>query len=223
MSLMTDIPMMHWLRQADFEHLQGLQNPGDIKVTTPLDFGSNQNAGLISKNDLNQRIGICLSGVGRLRDYGPLSEAKTTIDFLPTFSHIVGGKMPTDRPIDGVDQTDVLLGNSMMGHRESLLSFIGADLVAARWKQWRIYFTDVHPTGIGPQREPGIFSASASMAGYPKVYNIEMDPHEDLVVGGLFSWVTGPALKAVDEYLETVKKYPNPPAPNITQFKNGGG
>ena len=107
------------------------------------------------------------------------------MDFLPTFAHIVGGKMPTDRPIDGVDQTDVLLGNSATGHRESLLSFIGGDLVAARWKQWRIYFTDVHPTGIGPQRQPGMFSASAPMAGYPKVYNIEMDPHEDLVVGGI--------------------------------------
>jgi arylsulfatase len=102
------------------------------------------------------------------------------MDFLPTFAHIVGAKMPTDRPIDGVDQTDVLLGKSEMGHRESLLSFIGADLVAVRWKQWRIYFTDIHPTGIGPQRQPGIFSASAPMAGYPKLYNIEMDPHEDL-------------------------------------------
>jgi hypothetical protein len=49
------------------------------------------------------------------------------MDFLPTFAHIVGGKMPTDRPIDGVDQTDVLLGNSAMGHRENLLSFIGGD------------------------------------------------------------------------------------------------
>jgi arylsulfatase len=143
------------------------------------------------------------------------------MDFMPTFARIIGGKMPTDRPIDGLDQTDVLLGNSATGHRESLLSFIGADLVAARWKQWRIYFTDVHPTGDGPQREPGIFSASAPMAGYPKMYNIEMDPHEDLVVGGMFTWVTGPALKAVDEYLESVKKYPNPPAPNITRF--GGG
>jgi len=74
------------------------------------------------------------------------------MDFLPTFAHIVDGKMPTDRPIDGVDQIDVLLGSTATGHRESLLSFIGADLVAARWKRWRIYFTDVHPTGIGPQR-----------------------------------------------------------------------
>ena len=143
------------------------------------------------------------------------------MDFLPTLSQIVGRQMPTDRPIDGVDQTDVLLGNSKLGHRDSLLSFIGSDLVAVRWNQWRIYFTDIHPTGSGPQREPGIFSASAPMAGYPKVYNIQMDPHEDLVVGGLFGWVSGPALKAVDDYLVSVKKYPNPPAPNITRF--GGG
>jgi arylsulfatase A-like enzyme len=145
------------------------------------------------------------------------------MDFFPTFASIIGAKVPSDRPVDGVDQTDVLLGNSAMGRRESLLSFIGGDLVAARWKQWRIYFTDIHPTGIGPQREPGPFSASAPMAGYPKVYNIEMDPHEDLIVGGLFGWVSGPALKTVDEYSETVKKYPNPPAPNITQFRSGGG
>jgi arylsulfatase A-like enzyme len=143
------------------------------------------------------------------------------MDFMPTFAHIIGGKMPTDRSIDGVDQTDVLLGNNATGHRDSLLSFIGGDLVAVRWKQWRIYFTDIHPTGIGPQREPGIFSASAPMAGYPKVYNIEMDPHEDLVVGGMVSWVTGPALKAVDEYLSSVRTNPNPPAPNLTRF--GGG
>jgi arylsulfatase len=141
------------------------------------------------------------------------------MDFLPTFARAIDGKMPTDRPIDGVDQTDVLLGNTASGRRESLLSFIGADLVGVRWKQWRVYFTDVHPTGIGPQRQPGMFSASGPMAGYPKVYNIEMDPHEDLIVGAMFGWVYDPVLKTVNEYLETVKKYPNPPAPNITQFR----
>ena len=55
--------------------------------------------------------------------------------------------MPTDRPIDGVGQTDVTLGKSELGHRQSLLSFIGPDLVAARWRHWRVYFTDIYPTG----------------------------------------------------------------------------
>jgi arylsulfatase A-like enzyme len=75
------------------------------------------------------------------------------MDFFPTLGAIVGGKMPTDRPIDGVDQTDVLLGKSATGHRDTLLSFVGPELMSERWKQWRIYFTDVHPTGIGPQRD----------------------------------------------------------------------
>jgi len=45
-----------------------------------------------------------------------------------------------------------------------------------------------------------------------------MDPHEDLDVTGLFSWTTAPALKAVEQYKETLKKYPNPPAANLTRF-----
>jgi len=90
------------------------------------------------------------------------------MDFLPTFTRILGGKIPTDRPIDGVDQTDVLLGKSQLGHRKSLLTFIGPELVAARWKQWRFYFTDVHPTGIGPQRQVGLLSANGPWPGTQK-------------------------------------------------------
>jgi arylsulfatase A-like enzyme len=144
------------------------------------------------------------------------------MDFMPTLAAIVGGKMPTDRPIDGVDQSDVLFGKSASGHRESLLTFIGSQLVAERWKQWRVYFTDIHPTGIGPERLPGMGSASGTMAGYPKVYNIQMDPHEDHNVAALFGWVADPALEEVRRYEESVKKYPNPPPPNITVFGKGG-
>ena len=145
------------------------------------------------------------------------------MDFFPTFASVIGAKAPNDRPIDGVDQTDVLLGKSETGKRDSLLSFIGSDLVAARWKQWRVYFTDIYPTGIGPQRQPGPGSASAPMAGYPKIFNIEADPHEDLNVFGLFPFAGEPAVKTVEEYLESIKKYPNPPAPNITQFHGDSG
>jgi arylsulfatase A-like enzyme len=145
------------------------------------------------------------------------------MDFMPTLASIVGGKMPTDRAIDGVDQSDVLFGKSAVGHRESLLSFIGPQLVAARVKQWRIYFTDMHPTGIGSQRLAGSFSSNGAMAGYPKVYNIEMDPAEDLDVAGLFPWTMGPALEVVLAYERSVKEHPNPPAADVTHFVGGGG
>ena len=56
------------------------------------------------------------------------------------------------------------------------------------------------------------------MAGYPKIYNIQMDPHEDPQVAALFGWTVGPMLEVVEKYRETLKKYPNPPAANLTHF-----
>ena len=143
------------------------------------------------------------------------------MDFLPTFASILGAKLPADRPMDGVDQTAVLLGNSEMSNRQSLLSFIGPDLVAVRWKQWRIYFRDMKLTGTGPQMIGGIFIDISGLS-FPKVYNIEMDPHEDLNVGGINLWPMQEAFKTVIEYQASLKKYPNPPAINFTNFGGGG-
>ena len=144
------------------------------------------------------------------------------MDFLPTLADIIGAKLPTDRPIDGVDQSDVLFGRSALGARDTLLTFIGPDLVALRWKQWRVYYRDIHPTGEGAQRLGGLESASSEMNGYPKIFNIEMDPGEQLNVAFLFPWVLDPALKAVVEYERTLKDHPNPRAPNVTRFRGGG-
>jgi arylsulfatase len=141
----------------------------------------------------------------------------SAMDFLPTFAAILGAKLPGDRVIDGVNQTAVLFGKSAVGARETLLSFVGPDLVAVRWKQWRVYFKDMHWTGTAPQVVGGFYPTMTDI-NYPKVYNIEMDPREDVNLGGVYPFVWQPALKAVKDYMESVKKYPNPPAPNITRF-----
>ena len=44
-----------------------------------------------------------------------------TIDFLPTFATLAGFKVPDDRRIDGIDQTDLLLGKRETGSRALLL------------------------------------------------------------------------------------------------------
>ena len=101
------------------------------------------------------------------------------MDFFPTFARLAGGKVPDDRPIDGVDQSDLLLGRSDSGRREHLLTFVGPDLVAARWKQFRAYFADVAPGrsgGGGATLMGGIGTSAAPMNGYPKVFNIEVGP-----------------------------------------------
>jgi arylsulfatase A-like enzyme len=47
------------------------------------------------------------------------------MDFFPTLARLAGGKVPDDRPIDGIDQTDLLLGRSVTGRRDALLTFVG--------------------------------------------------------------------------------------------------
>ena len=142
------------------------------------------------------------------------------MDFFPTLAHVTGGKVPDDRPIDGVDQTDLLLDASVT-RRDSLLTFIGPDLVAVRWKPFRIYFADVAPGRSGwggAHLQPGTGSSAAPMNGYPKVFNVESDPREEHNVGTLYEWVIGPTLKVVEDYKASLKRYPNPPAANITRF-----
>jgi len=125
------------------------------------------------------------------------------MDFFPTFARLAGGKVPNDRPIDGVDQTDLLLGTSDARRRETLLTFVGPDLVAARWKQFRAYFADVAPGRSGwsgANLLAGTGGSATPMNGYPKIFNIESDPREEYNIGAMYEWVIGPVLKAVDEY-----------------------
>ena len=60
-------------------------------------------------------------------------------DFFPTLAGIIGAKVPTDRPIDGVDQGAFFTGKQAKSNRESLITFIGEEVVAVRWRQYRIY------------------------------------------------------------------------------------
>ena len=89
--------------------------------------------------------------------------------------------------------------------------------MAVRWKQWCIYFKNMRLTGTG-QQILGDLYVSTSGLYYPQVYSIESDPHEDLNVGGINLWPLEFAFKSVEEYLESLKKYPNPPAANLTNF-----
>lgn len=55
-----------------------------------------------------------------------------TIDFLPTFARLGGFKIPDDRKIDGVDQTELLLGKSKLGARETFFYING--MRKGKWK-----------------------------------------------------------------------------------------
>ncbi len=65
---------------------------------------------------------------------GKVSDAVfATIDFLPTFANLAGYQVPADRTIDGVDQTELLLGQSEYGARETFY-YQGNGVRQGKWK-----------------------------------------------------------------------------------------
>ena len=62
----------------------------------------------------------------------------STVDFMPTFAGLAGYEVPTDRIIDGVDQTALLLGKSEDGARDHHYYFCRNELHGVRRGKWKL-------------------------------------------------------------------------------------
>ena len=143
----------------------------------------------------------------------------STMDFLPTLASFAGAETPSDRPIDGVDQSAWLLGEQERSNREHLLTFINAELVAVRWRHFRIYLQEVVPSGLGFTTVGGTQASRLRKNGYPNIYNIEQDPREEFEIGPEASWVVGKYMPLVGQYYASLREHPNPRPANITDFR----
>ena len=59
-----------------------------------------------------------------------------TIDFMPTFARLAGFRVPNDRVIDGVDQSELLFGMSKDGARDTFF-YQGNGVRHGKWKYLR--------------------------------------------------------------------------------------
>ena len=125
-------------------------------------------------------------------------------DWYKTFAALAGAadKVPTDRPMDGVDASEFLLGQSEKSGRDSLL-FFGPDglLMSSKWNNVKAVFR--YCEGIDqPIVEPQ----------FPMFFDLGSDPGERY---NLFDrkldmgWMFGVALQAVAEYKKSLVEYPN--------------
>ena len=71
-----------------------------------------------------------------------------TLDFLPTFATLAGFDVPSDRIIDGVDQTDLLLGKSETGHRQTY--FYHSGIHGVRKGPWKLLKASRWPKNFKP-------------------------------------------------------------------------
>jgi arylsulfatase len=136
---------------------------------------------------------------GRIAAGRVSNEIVHEVDTYTTFATIAGASVPQDRPIDGVDQTDFLLGKSDTSNREGFPVFVADRLEAVKWRNWKVVFYD-------EQRD---WWTPPAKLGTPKGFNLITDPKEEypqtLILN---SWMAVPAMKLVAEFEQSLKKHP---------------
>ena len=139
-------------------------------------------------------------------------------DFAPTLASIIGAKLPTDRPIDGVEQSAFFTGKQATSNREGLITFIGEEIVAVRWRQYRLYPKEFISTTGNPAMT-GLTGCRAEGNGFPAIFNIEADPREEVNILGYQHLGARPVSEADRRVPEDAGDSTRiPKAVNLTQF-----
>jgi len=62
------------------------------------------------------------------------------VDLFTTLAKLTGAQIPTDRIIDGVDQSDLFLGKKETSSREFIPLYVGNTIYAAKYKNWKVHY-----------------------------------------------------------------------------------
>ena len=121
------------------------------------------------------------------------------MDLFATIAGIVGGKIPTDRAIDGVDQLRFLLGEQDKSNRDGFVIYVGNEIFGVKWQNWKMMFKELK-TGTGPIEQWSV----------PRFFNLYLDPTEEHALSYEIAhlWVRFPANKILIEHMASLAKYP---------------
>ena len=121
------------------------------------------------------------------------------MDLFTTVAAIVGGKVPTDRAIDGVDQSAFFFGKQEKSERDGFVIYVGNDIFGVKWQNWKMMSKQLN-TGTGVIEEWSI----------PRFFNLYLDPTEEhaLSYEAEHLWVRYPAGKILTDHLASVKRFP---------------
>ena len=126
------------------------------------------------------------------------------IDLFPTIAKWVGGEIPKDRILDGVDQSDFLMGKSEKSARESVIIYIGNELFGVKWRNWKLLLKEI---------DEGSY-AIRNLA-YPSIYNLLVDPKEEVPELNYLpdTWVDFPLYQVLEDFEESLENDPGTPEP----------
>ena len=125
------------------------------------------------------------------------------IDIFPTLANFVGGNIPQDRVLDGVDQSKFFTGQTAKSARESVIIYIGNELFGVKWRNWKMLLKEIDEKSYAIQ----------NMA-YPSIYNLIVDPKEEEPEKFYLddTWVDTPLWQVIEDHQISIAQDAGSPA-----------
>jgi arylsulfatase len=125
------------------------------------------------------------------------------IDIFPTLANFVGGNIPQDRVLDGVDQSKFFTGQAGKSARESVIIYIGNELFGVKWRNWKMLLKEIDEKSYAIQ----------NMA-YPSIYNLIVDPKEEEPEKFYLddTWVDTPLWQVIEDHQISIAQDAGSPA-----------
>jgi arylsulfatase len=149
------------------------------------------------------RVPFAMRWPGKISAGSESDEIVHAMDLFPTLASFTGGTVPDDRPIDGIDMSDFLLGKSGKSGRDGFVVYMGNDIFGVKWQDWKINF-----------KEQDAWNTALRTYTMPRVYNLISDPLEQDNVIFPHTWVLKKGLPQLDEHVASLRV--NPPIPTGT-------
>jgi arylsulfatase A-like enzyme len=139
------------------------------------------------------------------------------MDLYNTFARIGGARdLPTDRYIDGIDQTSWLLAEGddrQESNREAIYCWYGQEFYAARWREFK-RFEQIMTIGMdpGPSTHGGLANATRNPTSDPSggwYFNLWSDPKERMPI--FRTWLIAPMIELTNRHKATFLLYPQAP------------
>ena len=145
------------------------------------------------------RVPFIIRWPGKIPASGVSNEIVHEMDLFTTVAAMTGGKVPTDRAIDGVDQSAFFLGKQNKSKRDGFVVYVGNEIYGVKWQNWKMMTKELE-RGAGVVEEWGI----------PRFFNLYLDPKEEhpLTYMGEYFWVRFPAGKILVVHLTSLHRYP---------------
>jgi arylsulfatase A-like enzyme len=181
------------------------------------------------------RVPCVMRAPGKIPAGAVCREIATTMDFLPTFAKLAGGKIPSDRVIDGHDIINLIRAKpGAKGPTKNYFYYQCTHLQAVRSGKWKLHLPRPAAPPWTPAWEKHIDPADVFDIEEPMLYDLEADIGEQHDVAAENPEVVKRLLDLAEWARGDIGDYnrvggnarffdPQPPRPDIIKRESGEG